>query len=386
MSHSRLSPSAAGRWAQCPGSVSLCERYPGGTSEAAEEGTASHWVAEQSLTHRLPPASWIGHTAPNGLMVTEEMADGATVYVNEVNRYLAFGCTTVKVEERVQIPRVHADCWGTVDLRHWHTGNLTLDVWDYKYGFTIVDPYENYQLMCYAAGALDEMAAELNTPVGLLDQHVTVTMHIVQPRPYHAHGSHRTWSLKGSDLRGPVNRLAHAAELITLRGASAPTQTGTHCRYCDARHACPALQQASLIAIDYGALAQPQELTPEALSLELRNLQRAASLIDFRKKALEARAAALIGNGDLVPGFGLEPGTGRRSWTKSAPEVFTVGDLMGINLRAEPSAITPTEARKRGLPGEIIQQFSSIEKTGMKLVETKNTLASRVFGCTAAGE
>ena len=51
--HSTLSPSKAHRWANCPGSVQKCAALPATVevrSEAADDGTHTHWLLEQFLT------------------------------------------------------------------------------------------------------------------------------------------------------------------------------------------------------------------------------------------------------------------------------------------------------------------------------------------------
>lgn len=377
MSHALLSPSAAGRWVRCPGSVSLCQQYPEvGRSESEEEGTASHWVSSEVLTRGGHTIQYVGQTAPNGVIISDEMADGAAVYIGAVG---ATGHQAqLIVEQPLRVPVVHpTECYGTPDLRYMVGSEL--HVWDYKFGWGIVDPEQNYQLITYALGMLEEVAAYYRQPVGLIDQQFTVVLHIVQPRPYHIDGPHRSWRVPASDLRGYANELRNAAERVVTQGAGAPTCPGEHCKYCSGRHACQALQRSTLLHMDYIATAQPQELSPEALALELRTLQRAASLVDFRLKALETRARMVIESGGMVPGFGIEPGNGRRVWNRPAGEIFALGDLMGINLRAEPSAITPTEARKK-LPAELVDAYSEINATGMKLVPTDKTTAARVFG------
>ena len=48
--HARLSPSAAIRWINCPGSIRLSDQVPpAGSSEYADEGTAAHALAELKL-------------------------------------------------------------------------------------------------------------------------------------------------------------------------------------------------------------------------------------------------------------------------------------------------------------------------------------------------
>ena len=50
-SHSVLSPSGAHRWLVCTPSALLEQQFPDTTSEAAQEGTLAHELAELKLRH-----------------------------------------------------------------------------------------------------------------------------------------------------------------------------------------------------------------------------------------------------------------------------------------------------------------------------------------------
>ena len=49
--HALLSPSAAHRWCNCPGSVALTKDLPNASSPYAEEGTRAHRLAELALAY-----------------------------------------------------------------------------------------------------------------------------------------------------------------------------------------------------------------------------------------------------------------------------------------------------------------------------------------------
>jgi hypothetical protein len=367
--HSRLSPSSSHRWVLCPGSVTMCEQFPqpSGPNEAADEGTASHWVASEQLVIR--PVAGPGVTAPNGVRVNEDMIEAAMVYVDEVLR-IANGAV-LHVEDRLPAHYIHKECFGTIDTWFLSMNRKEIHIWDYKYGFGIVEPYENHQLICYAAAVIQKLSLD-----GLQDQEVDVVMHIVQPRPFHREGPHRTWRVKGSDLRGYHNKLSHAANLAL--GPDPNTLSGNHCKYCSARHACIAAQQAALFAIDYTGEAVPAQLSLNALAIELRTMERAANAIQYRLTGLKAQAEAAIKAGQVVPGWSLEVGQGRAAWVRPLDEIFALGDLMGVDLRVE-AAATPAQARKKGISADLIAAYSAAGNGAAKLVPFTTTLASRVF-------
>ena len=370
MTHSRLSPSKAVTWVNCPGSVNLSALFPdSGPSEAAAEGTASHHVASEVLLCERP-APKVGDKAPNGVILNMEMVESAWVYIDVVRRVSLR--QPMRVEQHMQIPRIHPEVHGTPDCWFYSPAQRELHVFDYKYGFGIVEPYMNWQLITYAIGAL-----ELSGIDGHEDHQTTVVLHIVQPRPFHVAGAHREWRVLASDLRGHANGLRFAAEKAL--GPNPEVSCGKHCQYCSARHACPSLQRAVMDAADYALAARPEVLDPAAMGLEYRTLERIEALLKARKSGLAASMEALIKAGTAIPGWLLQQGNGRAAWNKPAAEIFALGDLMGLDLGAAPEAITPAAAIKAGIPKEVVQAFSETPISGTKLVASESTLASRVF-------
>jgi len=247
MGGAKVRPSEAHRWLPCPGSVVMQERYPEtGRSPAAEDGQAAHWAATQG-------GDVTGRTAPNGVIVSAEMWRHVEVYWNA----LPVGAT---LETPVTVPRVHPLCSGTPDAWFFDTATQTLYVWDFKYGYGIVEPYENPQLACYASGIMDYLGIKT-------DGDITLCLAIVQPRPWHELGPVRSWRLKAVGLRGLVNRLHSAAH--EALGPDPQVSSGEHCAYCSARHACPAGRRAALNAVDVSHVAVGEELDPVAIAVEL---------------------------------------------------------------------------------------------------------------------
>jgi hypothetical protein len=370
--HSRLSPSASCRWVACPGSVTLSERYPeppGSSSESAAEGTASHWVGEQLLLGKPAPAPGT-RCAENGVVLSMEMIDGAHEYAGVV-RQVSTHTTAVQlhVEDRLQVPRIHAECFGTVDCWFWLPYSQELHIFDYKFGWQPVEAARNHQLICYAAGAMDRM--------GITDTSITVVLHIVQPRPHHPLGTHREWRVSGVDIAAHIVALNQAATLAL--GPEPQACSGEHCKYCRARHACPALGQAAMIAVDYACQAQPDDLSPAAMALEYRTLERVAALVKARLSGHEARMIGTLQAGGVIPGYSLESGYGRAAWTRPVAEVLALGEMMGVSLGKQ-DVITPVAARKLGLSDSVLAAYSGKEKTGLKLVAAAGSKAALAFG------
>jgi hypothetical protein len=357
----------------------MCQQFPEqGRSEDAELGTAVHWVGSEALEGKPMPVP--GAVSPNGIVITLEMVECAGVYVQAAIQG-AQGAAIYAVEQHMVISRVHPECHGTPDLRYWLPTPNELHVWDYKNGFGIVEPYENWQLICYAAGAIDEVAAFTGQEVGILDQHLTVVLHIVQPRPFHALGPIREWRVKASDLRAHINRLTHSATLALQQQAACTS--GEHCRYCNGRRGCPTLQHAAMIAVDYTCSTSACQLSPAALAIELRTLQRCAELVKARLTGMEQQAMGIIKSGTSVPGFVLEVGKGRPVWKKPVGEVLALGQMLGKNFAAPQEAVTPAVAKRMGLDDELLALYSETPSNGFKLVPNDKSRIASVFGSQA---
>lgn len=370
--HAVLAPSSAARWVACAGSVSLAARYPEEDTQAALDGTAAHWAASELLYGRLID---VGLVAPNGVTLTDEMIEAAELYVDHIDAALSDSHLTraaLHVEERVNMPSVHPLNWGTPDAWFYSHGGLHLVMFDFKFGHKHVEVFENWQLVDYAEGVLSSLEVD-----GYDDQCITVDLFIIQPRSHHKDGPIRNWTLRGSDLRPYINQLRNAAEASQM--PDAVCTPNPECEFCPGRHACEALQRSGYKAVELSGMSVPVEMPTPALGLELRILQRARARLDARITGLEEQVLVHIKNGSLVPGYAVEQTVGREAWTKPPAEVIALGQMFGHEL-AKPGVITPAQARKAGIPAEVIQEFSERPRGGLKLVADDGTQARKVFG------
>ena len=345
-------------------------------SEDAKEGTASHELGERMI--RSLAVGRAGFPKPEDGIDKADSYEGALMYAEDVAATMrstgVLGGSNLRIEKPVHVPRIHDDLWGTPDCNIWDVKTLHLHLWDYKFGRRGVEVFENYQMIEYAVGLLDEITGGS----GLTDQDIKITMTIVQPRYYHREGPIRRWTVAASDLRGYANML-HAVEHAAL-GSNPTTCTGPHCRDCSARHVCPTLQQGGMGSIAYLGQPTPTPLEGDALSLELRMLQEASSLIKARLSGLEAQVEGAIRIGQTVPGFALAPGQKREIWRPAVPvaEVLQLGDMMGVDLRKPEAPCTPKQARDRGIDAAVIGQYSETPAGSLKLV-SDGTKAREVF-------
>lgn len=358
--HAPFAPSSLSRLMACAGSYELVRHYPEEEEgQAAKEGTAAHWVAERLLTDgELVP---VGTVAPNGIEVTEEMTEGAELYVGHIRR--AVGTSEVLAEVRLST-RLHPDCWGTADAVSVDQ-DRAIHVFDYKFGHRFVDEFENWQLLAYAIGATD-ISADSSRPVHL---------HVIQPRCYDRRGPVRTWRITVGELEQYAARIRDRLAGIS-NGELRDCVTGPHCYECPARRGCPALQQAGYLACDVVGQPEPLDLPPQALGLELAYLQRAAGLLKQRIAGLEEQAAATLQQGTPVPGWHIKSKPGRERW-KAGTNVAALGQLYGIELtKTEP--ITPTQARKK-LPDALLLDPMTERPTVTALEQDDMRSVARIF-------
>ena len=373
--HSVLPPSSAARRRQCPGSTTAEAKYPDlEESPESKEGTAAHWGAGEMLAGRVIAPGLI---APNGVYLTDEMVDGAELYHGDVAATLApYGLRPEQgsIETRLAIPRIHDASWGTPDYRVWTRepdGMLHLYLWDYKFGYRVVEVFENEQLVEYVAGALDE--ARITD-----DTQVRVTVKIVQPRAFHRDGPIRAWSFRAVAIRAHVNVQSNAAH--EALGPNPTFRTGPECRDCNARHACDALQREALAACDLANKTQPFDLPLQAMSLEYRTLRLYRDRMNARISGLEEQLLAHGRRGSQLPGLKIEHGAGRERWTIPDAQVIAIGAALGVNVAKAPEALTPKQAIAAGLNPAVLPGIVNTPRGEAKLVEDDGTLARRIFG------
>jgi len=373
--HSIIPPSSAGIWGKpdgCTGWVKMAQKYPESDepSEDTAAGTASHEAGAKMIIRNSLAAFQVGDTALNGVVITPEMLEGAQLYASDVmdTKSAQKAPISYGIEKRIKAPSVHELSEGTPDMWLYNSGTQDLYIWDYKFGYLVVEAFENWQGINYAAGIIDEL--------GLDGQSITIHIRIVQPRGFHRDGPIREWTLSSFDLQGYVNTLAINAR--TALGPDATLHTGSHCRYCQARHACPEALKAGIGMYEMSAAPVPVDLSPEALGVQLSIITRAAEQIKALQSGYEEQVKALQKSGVVIPGWGLESTYGNKTWSRPVGEVFALGELFGKDLRQK-KAITPNQAVKLGIDEAVITAYSGCKRTGVKLIQDTGNKAKQIF-------
>lgn len=382
MNHSFIAPSSASVWVKCNAYPMMSATYPSEDTEATLEGSASHELGEALITmgtaigmDKITDSvrdELVGNLDSSGKTVySDEMFDAAWVYADDVVREYHRRdplYATIQAEYRVHAPTIHAESFGTTDCYLYDSHMNDLIIWDYKYGMGVVEAFENWQGINYYAGLMDELQLD--------DQNLTVRIRIAQPRAFHRDGQIREWVIRGTDLRAYVTQLHNGAQRCI---DSTPTATtGSHCKYCEARHACEPALEAGISLFEVSRETMPLDIGVGALSVQLAIVKRASEQLKFLQSAYETQITSMIKSGKSVPGWSLQPKFGRLKWDKSVSDVTAMGDMMGIDLR-DPKVITPTKARAMGLNQAMLDAYSIKPSNGSELTPTDTKKSREVF-------
>ena len=382
-------PSNSHQWSICGASHKLQTNNPvigaGETvNTGAEEGTAGHEVCEMLLktyvngTPLLYKKDVVGKLAENGVMFTEEMFEGAEDYVIEIIKLIKGDLSMrrdIHIEEKVKLDHIFPDMSGTPDCWIYDSQSKTFHIFDYKFGFGIVDVFENPQLMIYLSGIIQMFP---------FDESYKAVLHIIQPRAYHEEGSHRTWEFLASDIRGHINKLHFAAHVAM--GDDGKESPGKHCRYCSARHICKALKSTVYNVIDVIAGNEPEILKGSDLANELTLLEYASDLLEYRLTAIKEQVTFELRSGKQLNGWSIEQKIGRKRWLPEmgTEEIVEMGEMMEIALKKPTALITPTQAIKKfkqlDVDVDIIEEYSEKPITGFKLVKDDINKIKQIFG------
>ena len=385
--HALYAPSAFPVTAYCSGSVLASQAVPDQDTQDTREGEATHWVVSECLMQWVqvgePVAltcDWLSKTAPNGVVIDQEMVDAADLMVSDVlavcNQY--GGLRMLLIEHRVKITRIHAtNCWGTLDvaLDLRHIGLVY--IWDFKYGHGQVEAERNYQLIGYMEGLRELWGID-----GIGDQNIKINMRIVQPRCYRQTGPISEWVVMWCDLRGEVNHLAaqvHEAE------TNPQMQAGAHCRYCPARTRCSAARQGSYHLIDYVKIPYEIETFNDSdLATERMILEAGFTLLKSRLDAINDELEFRVSNGATETGFTMQAGKGNLKYTVPPAQAAAFAMQFDVDISVE-KVLTPTQTiaktpvDKRPLITEALKAIARREATGLKLVPAGDSRTARAF-------
>ena len=309
-SHALLSASGAHRWLICTPSALLEQQFPDTTSEAAQEGTLAHELAELKLRHYFFTTEFGKrkfNAAVKKLKENELWQNEMDGYTEEYLDYIkktalsASAPPYVVIEKQVDLSAYIPDGFGTTDCIL--LGGRVLYVIDFKYGKSPdgrVSAENNPQLSLYALGAYEAYK--------ILYQIDRVKLTIVQPR---LPDGISEWETSIEELLAFGEYVKERAALA-IKGEGEYHPDGKTCRYCRARGRCRARAEKNVqlaFAPDFG---KPPALLDNA---DLGNYLTQGTDIAKWLGDLQDAALSECLAGREVPGWKAVEGRGSREWT-----------------------------------------------------------------------
>jgi len=375
MAHAKLSPSSSGRWLTCPASPLMEDGKPDSASIYAAEGTAAHYLAEQSLSFgHTTPAERVGETIlvfDNGdccfeqdrkewmpkdvfakFEITQDMAAYVQVYIDLVDDLVASTQGDLFVEERLSLTPLTGEegAGGTADAVVLTSDEIIIA--DLKYGQGLkVDAEENTQLMIYGLAAMEEYS--------LIGDFKRVRLIISQPRLHHV----SEWVVDIDTLDAFAKQVRNTAKLINSLDVSsdltelfAPSTDA--CRYCKANTECKALAEYNIKTISDDFETLDDAYTVSDAKYDSDTLAKVYGQIDLLKdwiKAVEQNTYAKLINGEAVGDLKLVEGRGgARKWSDVTEAETTLKSMrLKVDEMYDKKIISPTTAEKLAKAGTL---------------------------------
>lgn len=301
-SHALLCASGSKRWLSCPPSARLEENFPDNETEAAQEGTLAHSIAEVNLNAYL---------ADTDVSLPEEIT-ASRFYSKSMLDYLAeytdLGIekinTALKLDKDAHIAVEQKIDYGSWAQEGFGTGDLVIITGDYieivdlKYGKGVpVSATGNTQMRMYALGLYDEFY--------WLYGFEKVRMTIVQPR----NGGISEEEISIEELLNWGETVVKPKARLAFKGEG-ELCAGKWCRFCRAAKRCRAYADycMELARLDF---KDPDLLTDEELAESLRRID---DLVKYANN-LKHYALAQALSGNVLPGFKLVEGRSSRKYT-----------------------------------------------------------------------
>ena len=324
--HALLGASSAHRWLACPPSARWEERFPETkVSEAAEEGTLAHAVAEEHMRRLLAGKKpTTGAKLKKHELYRPVMEEHVSTYTDYVMEHLTAARQTTEdamllLEERVDYSAFVPEGFGTCDAILIADG--VMHIFDFKYGKGVpVDAAGNPQIRLYAIGALEAFDS-------LYDIR-EVVMHIVQPRL----DSITSEALTVEELYRWVHTevVPRAKEAYEGKGEH---KAGEHCRFCRCKNVCRFYARHQL-ELDDLRLKDGEERLPNELS-KAEIAQILIRVDDLTRWASGIKEWALdqsVNHNAVFPGFKVVEG---RSNRKIADEAEAIDKLDAIGITSD---------------------------------------------------
>lgn len=347
------------RFMACNGSLNMPAAFPSTTTDttARDEGIAAHHMANLVFSGQSTLDVLVDRKAPNGVYMISEMADHVGEYLS------ALDCGQTEV-----VTTFGRDEWrvnGRADHIGYNASTDVLCVDDLKYGWRIVEPVMNWTLLAHAIGFC--FANNIRPHL--------IKLRIHQPRPHHTDGKIRTWDITSTEL------LNYYAQLdASLSNPADELRTSVaQCGRCPALATCPAARHASMNAIDAAEMIFSDDIANPQLSFEIDILRIAQATLANRLSALEEMAMHRLKGGGVIENYASEAQYANTRWLPHI-DAAMLYILTGKDL-AKSATVTPAEAKRRGVPADVIKTLTERPMIGHKLTRVgANARAQRLLG------
>ncbi len=308
-------------------------------NDAAREGICAAWLAEKMWVD--PETDYLGVSHENGWLITEDMIYNIKAYLQ-----LFEDRADVVLEKTMVVNGVKT----RADAVSYSLDGQTLYVDELKYGYSHVDPYKNLQTTIAACGSFNDTVKY-------------VQLGVFQPRGQHSDGPYKTWIVSSDKFIQWANTViarSNAHHAGTLERIATP---GRHCLQCKAINECGAAQQTMYHVFDVIRSSYHVNLTNAQIAAELKFLMDMERIFKARKDGLEAETMARLNNGEMMPGFIIEPKYSHRQWVID-PEVLYY--MTGVDPFKK-EVMTPAEYERNGVDKSIMRIVAKSKVIGKKL-------------------
>jgi len=366
-SHAEYSCSASERWLNCPASIALSKKAPPQReSAAAKEGTEAHACLEFIVKNRKD-INTFKHAAERWSKEMIEHAQATLTWIiGQVNKDPGEILCEIEVDTS---PFICEGQFGTLDLAIVRDF-ARLTVVDYKYGSgTLVEPYENPQLISYALGlshSYDHNFSEIE-------------LVIIQPRAYHETGETvRSYVYPIEEILKWGDRFKEG--YIDTLDPLAPTVPGKWCKFCPAGTICPALKEESFKEAQI-AFAEPEGIlevpAPQLIKLpHLGNILTACSRLEDWIEKVRDHALHVLETGGEIEGWKLVEKRSIRKWRNAEVAASEARRSFGEKAFTEPELLSPAQMEKqlkdKSAIKEWVAQRVTDESSGLTLVSASD--------------
>lgn len=362
MNIEKVKSSKLSRVMECAGSLHFKDLPKSPDSEVAKEGTAFGEMVERRLMDMEIPTH-----ARNDYPFDADMEFYSRDILQQVEDTTD---SEILCEQRIDW-QTRSGIWikGASDISFTTRSQdeTVLYVDDVKYGWALVEPEDNWQLISYAIGEV----------IRTKQTYDKIVMRIHQPRPHHEDGPTREWCISYAELL----ELKEVIELrmMELSEGMDDLVTSGNCRYCPAAASCPAASKAYFRGIDIIHDFVQDDISDEELSFQLDLYNRMKEIFKVRKDSLEQLAVDRLNNNRLIPNYSTKQSFGNRAWQKGIDadyiKMMTGKDVTKVAM------LSPAQAEKAGVNKKLVEQLTKRFEKAPKLARVDTTkLGDEIFG------